>query len=413
MIRLVYSNQTESLLDALVESLREHRSNPLDSLDVVVPNQHLEAYLRIGIAKRVGIATGVRFCRLEEAIEDSLVSPEKGPSAALVDHWELFGAVLGTLIGKTADEDPDLAPVRSYLDSVDDPAGRDLRSVQLAQRVTHLYEEYILHRPEMLREWRRGIKSGGGSTIPQGSGRDVHASDESDETYRWQASLFRHAIQGLQRDEDPLRLCLDDLVQESHQRRLRRHAPLFVFGLSYVAPLYQRLFAHLAEHCSLHLFTLNPCCEFWEDIETDREIRRRLAPSHRDLRVGAEILAHTEDPFGFLEDDDNRALRRWGIPGRESMRLLNEVSDCDFEPRFEVPEGTGVLPCLQRDILFRQPQSATAATTGEEAEVGVGTDETLRFVAVSDPRREAQVVVDEIWRSLRHDEAQRADIPEV
>ncbi|MDP2875525.1 MAG: exodeoxyribonuclease V subunit gamma, partial [Holophaga sp.] len=74
----------------------------------------------------------------------------------------------------------------------------------------------------------------------------------------------------------------------------------------------------------------------------------------------------------------------------ENIRLLNEVSDCDFTPAFEMPLQPTVLGQLQRDILhFQDPSQGQAQPDGS-----------VRCLACPSPRREAEVVATEIWRLM-------------
>ena len=385
MIRLFYSNFTEALLDAFAEAIEEEREHPLRELDVVVPNRQLETYVRFGLSQRLGIAAGIRFRRLDELLTRALVGPDS--DVRLVDHWTLLAAVLGVLTSPLAHSDPDLASVAGYLEATGEGEGQDLRQVQLAQRITHLFQEYVLHRPEMLQRWRKH-----GTSEARNSQKPL-----LDEAERWQRALFLHVndrLDSSRSDRSGPWLWLDQLVYSAAPITRADHPPLFLFGLSYVAPLYQRMFAHLARNRTLYLFTLNPCCEFWEDVETEGEYRRRLARSKEELRVGSENLAAQEDPFGLFDSEDNPALQRWGIPGRESIRLLNELTDCDFEPRFEIPTGETLLATIQRDILFR--------VAPRQPEVFPTLDDSLTLYSASDPRREAEEVIASLWNSLRN-----------
>ena len=67
MLKLVYSNRTEELLNAFVRDVAQLRAatGPLDPVVVVVPNRNVETFLRFGLARRTGIAANldVRYLR--------------------------------------------------------------------------------------------------------------------------------------------------------------------------------------------------------------------------------------------------------------------------------------------------------------------------------------------------------------
>ena len=58
--------------------------------------------------------------------------------------------------------------------------------------------------------------------------------------------------------------------------------------------------------------------------------------------------------------DENPLLALWGRPGRDSIRLYNDLSDCNFRERFEDPAAGMAAPTLlatlQREVLDRAPR---------------------------------------------------------
>ncbi len=162
------------------------------------------------------------------------------------------------------------------------------------------------------------------------------------------------------------------------------------------------MFADLGQLIELHIYALNPCLEFWEDvqspagIERDRWVRRRQ-------KLGIELQG-AADPFGLDGGGDNPALRLWARPGREYIRLLNELTDCDFDPHFSRREaGPGasqsapsLLHQLQESILIREAERAPVRD-GANLPIGSPADSSIRFLACPGVRREAEIVADTIW----------------
>jgi exodeoxyribonuclease V gamma subunit len=145
------------------------------------------------------------------------------------------------------------------------------------------------------------------------------------------------------------------------------------------------MLAALGRHIEVVLYTLNPCREFWEDVETTSEVRRRVAKTPR-----ADYAL--DDPFGLLSQSENLALRLWGRPGRENLRLLSQL-DCDFEEHFAASPNPTLLGRLQNDILAR------VAST--EPDPTLRADDSLQILACPGIRRELEVVAAEIWGCLR------------
>src|SRR4029077_7118456 len=95
---------------------------------------------------------------------------------------------------------------------------------------------------------------------------------------------------------------------------------------------------------------------------------------------------------------------RWGGPrARNTIRLYNDLSDCDFHERFEDPSAgmprTTLLATLQREVLERAPRAPSAAPP----------DDSLVMFGAPDPRRELETVAAEIWSLVRRDRTLRFD----
>jgi exodeoxyribonuclease V gamma subunit len=389
MIRLVYSNRTEELAAALVEHLEARRTggaHPLEPVDLVVPNRNMEAYLRFRIAEALGVAANLRFRRLERYVEELVATA--APSCRLVGHETLEGAILAELQRLGDDDAPHsrLAPLGRYLQGSETEEGRELRQAQLASRLTHLFEEYDLSRAEMLAEWPKG---------PQLAGDPVAHLEG------WQRALWMRLFgpEGLFLRHPPPGgekwLTVGELARGGGPRRLLGEGSVLVFGFSYIARAYQQLLARLGEEGELVLFALNPCQELWDDVETPGEHRWRLRRARKGSR-GALPDSRKEDPFGLFRDTHNTPLRLWGRPGREGMRLFEELTDCDFEARFVDPlagHDPTLLRRLQRDILERRERRG-----GPSARPPAEVDGSVRLLACPSLRREVETVAEEIWR---------------
>jgi exodeoxyribonuclease V gamma subunit len=438
MIELVYSNKTERLLGELAKHLQEQRNmgaHPLDPVDLVVPNRNMESWVRLGLAQVMGVAANLRFRWLNRFIGD-LVAEACKNGIKLADLDTVEAAVLAVLLDDRLLEKSELQPVRRYLHSTGLPAaalpadpsssdtylasdGADLRRVQLASRIAFLFQEYSFSRPEMIAAWRGG-SWGNLRTAELPFANPGHFDQSLEPTVTWQRALWRAVFgEGGILDNNPPPeggrwitmdlLAFDDSVFE----KIRDINPptVHIFGVSYVARLFQLLFARLGEIGALRIYALNPCAEFWEDVETHREFFHRLDQelNRRERRLwNGAGESENEDPFGLFEAD-TPALRHWGRPGREHVRLLGELTDCDFTSAFDDPiaEGGGLLHRLQLDILTREPERNLEQDQG----VACPPDETIKLVAAPSVRREVEWVADEIWRLMREDQQQPGEPP--
>jgi len=396
MIRLVYSNRTEELLAALAETLRARRAagaHPLEPVELVVPNRNLEQHVRLSLAERLGVAANLRFLRLERFVAElagAAGRDDQGHGGGrLVDAEALRGALLAVLHDAEALAARELAPVRGYLEAPD-ADGVALRRVQLAGRLAQLFEEYAYSRPEMLLGWPVGPAL-----------REGHLGAlESWQRALWLAVAAPDGWLARHPPAEERWVTLAELA-DGRARLPAGQPPLHVFGISYVARAFQRLFHRLAATRELWLFTLNPCQELWDDVETERELRRRQA-RHR-----GPLPAPEDDPYNLFQDTENLPLRYWGRPGREHVRLLDDLTECDFAARFAAPDAGGeptLLAALQADVLRR------AATGERPPRPDWAGDGSVRVLACPDPRREVEAVADAIWKLVAASDAGAAPL---
>jgi exodeoxyribonuclease V gamma subunit len=399
MIHVTYSNRTEELLAALAAGVRQERArlSPWEPIQLVVPNRNVETYLKLGLAQRLGIAANLEVSFLRGLLGN--LAERLVPGAHLHDVRRTEGHLLALFCDDQLLGDPELQPVRDYLLAAGPrPDVVDRRRCELAAELARLYDEYAASRPELLRAWRDRSLLGDHGTL---GGIE-----------RWQRRLWLEIFgpQGrARRSGAPPLLQLPDLIGVLEEGAFAAGAlpagAIHVFGISYIARTFHAALAALARRTEVRIYTLNPCREFWEDVETAAEVRRRLKRQGREglLPARAEArqptLALGDDPFGLQSEGENLPLRLWGRPGRENVRLLNQLAGGDFEGRFvsqrDRGAGATLLARLQDDILDR------ALPAGPDP--ALRADGSLRVLPCPGIRRELEVVAAEIWRLVGAD----------
>ena len=396
MLHVYYSNRTETLVEALVQNMGAERARRgvLAPIELVVPNRNIETYLKLRLAEATGIATNLKVGLLRRRLGE--LAEHAVPGARAVGLPQIEGHLLALLHEDAVLAPAAMEPVRDYLSGAGaKPDALDRRRCQLAFELAKLFDEYAVSRPEMLDAWATGR-----AVL---AGRPAYAATEAWEAGLWRAVFARGGR--MRRPWAPLM----SLIAEAGAGLAC--PPLHVFGISYVARGYQRMLAAVAAHTEVHVYTLNPCREFWEDVETAGEIKKRvrqskrtrLFPSQQQARQAAQQqrLALDDDPMGLTSEGEALALRLWGRPGRENIRLLNQLNEGDFEGRFVTDDAAArnLLSRVQGDVLER----ATPTAPDPEARA----DGSIQVIRCRGLRRELEVVAAEIWRFVRADSTLR------
>lgn len=346
------SNRLEVLADHLADVLREPPRSPFAPEVIVVQSQGMGRWLKLELAERLGICANVRFLAPEAFAHETFVAlladvPKQPRFTRDVLRW----AVLESLSAAATDglEAPELA---HYL-AASDPRHR----YQLAEKLAFLFEQYPVHRPELVLEW----DSGG-------------AGD-------WQARLWRAVVERL---------------GPAHPAALRRKLAtlpplpagalperLSVFGVSSLPQFHLGLLAWLGERLPVHLFRVEPSREYWSEIRTPRQQTRELA------RAGQPGLtadaAHHEVGHGLLAS--------LGLAGRDFQKLLLEAGDWQDTDDFRAPGAATLLHALQDDILHlrnrgTEPDAPRLPIARE--------DDSLRVHCCHSPLREVEVLQDHL-----------------
>lgn len=390
VIRICTSHRTENLLDAFVQNVQDERGRvgPFVPVQVVVPNRNIEAYLRLRVAERCGIAANLeaKFLRgfLTGLAERAL------PNTKVADATHVECHLLGLLHDDGFLAAPELAPVTAYLTAAgSDRDALDRRRCQLASALARLFEEYAGSRPDLLGAWAQPAS--------------VRWEGADAELATWQRTLWRAVFApGGRLDVEAQATGVRHAVLDVLWALAMAQTPppfagrtVHVFGLSYMAGAYQRMLASLGRQSEVRIYTLAAC--------------REDAGAPGSAYPGS---AAADDPFHLL-DEPQPALRWWARPGRENLRLLASLEGAVVEARFdEAPPGNdaanasgsvtssaSVLSRLQADIVTRQQPV--------RPEPAPPIDDSLRVLPCPSLRRELEVVAAEIWTLARRDSTLR------
>ncbi len=418
MIHLHYSNRLEALIDPIGRLVHQDQlRDPLARITIIVPNRAVEEFLKLRLADRDGVAANFEFPFLRGYLAKLGQRASSGtaqPPIKVLDANGLQIAVFEYLREALDAHDAHLAAVQAYVSAApDDPRQRAVRLFQLSGRLAWLMREYATSRRTMLDRWAH---------------RTTLDDSRLLETERWQRHIFLSLFENdgslrsawLSRATDGLPdgarwMLLPYAFAALDDQLMRKHLPerLHIFGIGYAGPEFIRIFARLGTLTDLHIYTLNPCREFWEDVRNRRG-------GGRPPRVGPLLFEHAEDPFALTAAHDNLGLRYWGRAGREYIRLLNELTDCDFDEHFvdsASVESPTLLARVQQAILTRSPELNTDGAVLEHSHTAAAgdssaiEDDSISFVQCPGVHRELEIVANAIWSLIRRDSADKGASP--
>ena len=292
----------------LTGRLAQPPASALASEVVVAPSQGMARWLQLNIADRLGVCANVRFPLPAAFIWDMFRAvvpalPETSRHTPSVATWRIM-QLLSALPG-----DKRFAPLAAYLKDQD-----DRNRYELSRRIAEVFDQYLLFRPDWIREWERS----GGSDWQAALWQLLATEQKPAHWVHAQDAFFGRCAAGA---EWPF-------ITELPQR-------VFLFGLPALSPAYVDVIERLAQGIEMHLYLLNPCRQYWGDIVTGRE-QSRLAGGAR--------------PEALYLETGNPLLASLGKPAREFIDRIVELGG-EEEDDFESPPADSLLHLVQADIL--------------------------------------------------------------
>ena len=385
---LYFSNQLMPLADKLSENLMlaGDASNLLQPSVVIVPNTNLSKWIKLILARKSDIFMNVEFQYLENGLWQMIRSldPKTGAESELMDLSSLR-ILLFFILLSTDRKIPELMPVSRYLFHFDGRLRSDIeiRCWQLCEQLARLYQEYEYHRSDMIHSWLA----------------DRPAIDTMEACQKWIYLKMRSLKAQLGRSTGQW---LRSIAEYAWDMRSWENAgkqwdcsglpPVHFFGLSQISHFHLQLLIRLKSCFDIHIYSLNPSREYWEDIKTPFE-KRWIE------RKGVGGLKLTEDEWSagtLFSEVDHPLLSAWGKPGRESIRLLCQLTDYDFNAGFaEYSRPQTVLAAVAKGLLTLDAQATETLPLNQ--------DTSLQVLACPGIRREVETVYDSILYNLETD----------
>lgn len=490
MFTVYHSNDLEVLVSLGCVLMRggdgTERANPFEPARVIVQNKGMESYVRQRIAAERGICAGIAFQLpweflrdLDDTIERGEGRRENAPGPGETRReTALDRAGISWILLRAFLEEPAFRPenaaasgfgyVSRYIwkrDESGEYAADPVKSLQLADRLGEIYENYLIYRQDWIKSWNEAAGDDGAAAWIRELNR-TRGAGLREEDYLWIARLWRDFVRGGVRGDyagadnlsftERLRGRLDRdpaaLRAELASRGVRLPRSVYVYGLSSIAPAALDLLVKLGRHADVHFMFTNPCAAYWGDLrrispeESAEEALRRLGARRARSLDGeavknaaqdrgeapadlAAFAAPDEVPAGELRPewyDDagdpaeaNALLLTCGRSGRDTLSRLAELNGEDFVNEvcaFVRNDGGTLLGMLKNDILDQTftpldgRASAPGGTRRDARTINSNRysshslqDHSLEIHSCATPMREVQVLYDHILERFRRD----------
>ena len=341
-MELVRSNRTEVLVDALASKVRENPLSPFETETIVVQSRGFESWLTLQLAQRLGGWCNPAFPfprHLIDRVLDVLDADSTAP--ALAYSQERLKWTIAALLEQAPPRE-----LESYLQADPD------RILRFAGNVAAVFDDYVVYRPQLLREWANGAEDG------------------------WESDLWRalHSKLGPHDLASRLHRALGGLSQRAADVGLTR---LHLFSLETLPPQFVSFFGALSTHVPTTLYVLEPSREFLGDTESASPLTL---------------------PPGTTSPDGHPFLIGTGTLARDFQHILygDESPIATQQDCFEEPGDDSLLHSFQTDILNFAPEPE------DRREIG-GDDPSISVHACTSPMREVQVLHDLIRNALEAD----------
>ncbi|HDP24642.1 MAG TPA: exodeoxyribonuclease V subunit gamma [Deltaproteobacteria bacterium] len=353
-MKVFLSNRLETLASELARVLRTPRASPLEPEIVVVQSTGMQRWISMKLASLNGICANMKFpfpnALLSELFERVMPGVNQDESFD-VEHmtWKLM-ALIPEHLG-----DPGFSGLRAYLEDDGDARKR----YQFSRILADTFDQYLIFRPEMIRVWDRGNRSG----IPG------HAQDEY-----WQACLWQALVKtksGLHRTE--LWREFPGALESCDPNRLPKR--ISIFGISYLPRFHLDVISAISSRTDVFLFLMNPCREFWFDIRSSSEISRIKRYSGDKSRDELHL------------EQGNPILASLGGLGRTFFSLVHEHEFEGYE-NYSPSDRNTMLGYIQNDILELRCPTGNHEITQE--------DRSIQVHSCHSPMREVEVLFESL-----------------
>jgi exodeoxyribonuclease V gamma subunit len=414
MSTLYLGTDQESLAEKLATAIDEaaRSGDFFTPVTVVAPNRYLAKWLRLWLARRLGVAINLKVeFRLEQFMWEMLKGldgREHPVPLELLDESQYRLMILAELLQEEAPGTA-LAPLREYLGEQDDERRRDYwrRAWHLAGQLAGLLRDYEYHRQDILiQSWLKNPPEDG---YPQASERDLHLERGQRELFlritREPGGLRARLSQAVGKLCKTLPQYANEIMELLDMQLRSAHATYHLFGLSQISELHANTLHWLGRRHDLRLYYLSPL------VGHLKPFLPGPGPAHEALCELADRLRGS-DKDRDTRAHDNELLAAWGCAGAESLRVMARLLKHEEMLPGQRKRSRRVVAPFQVEVVPPQARTRPGTVLGrvqdDLAGRAAGTellpqDTTVQMVACPGIYREVETLHNSILHSLHQD----------
>jgi len=361
------SNYIEALGYMCAEQMKIPLNDPFAKEHIIVMNSGMKSYLQQFIAQQNGICSNVCFDQLWSFIWNiyKKITPNLG-DVHYFDHdyviWTLYQMLY---VEHSADNIEALSSVKNYI--ADDTDGT--KTYELCVQIADTFDQYLMYRNDwilmwdaiaqhqgdkssLIGEWQKAV----GATTNQTGKKSLLVNVLRDNT--WQPELwimlFNRLTSNAQVNDHSRydramvieELCakLNSLDDES-VNNADLPERVFLFGVSSLQPQVIRFLRALAKHVDVNVMLLNPCREYWGDINSQwknlfQDFKQALKALKQKLK-DRDITGSRKPSF------NGKTLSGLNISGSDAVYVAKDLSTAEnCYDAGELVEGNSLLLSL-------------------------------------------------------------------
>lgn len=356
------SNRIEKLVDALLAEIRNQRQKSgrgfYEKIHILTPNPTVNKFLEFELAKRDQVLANVEFTHLHKFLHRMAENHPDLQDVTVLNRAQIQVLIQEVLLDADFMTRPEMAPVRAYIEVVDDPTGQQTRRYQFSLQLARFFEEYDYSRQKMLTDWSEN--------------RNCF---EDEATEIWQRAIW-HQIFGSTRivERGQKRFVPLSTVFETY-RRTNAEIPnlkhLHIFGSQHLSLTILNALQSLARTIDIHLWVLQP-----GPVETEQR------------------------PWTFI-NHAHPAVSLWAASAADMLAVLSQEPEApvafkNMHQPLETTTSCDALEALQADIY----KKTTAAPSVQNPA------DSIVFHACPGVQREIEIIADDIWRRVLESDGQ-------